>query len=31
MDRRYFSLESMKHINDLEGGDAPTELLAAIA
>lgn len=31
MDRRYFSIESMKHIDDLEGGDTPKELLAAIA
>jgi len=31
MDRRYFSIESMKHIDDLEGGETPRELLAAIA
>ena len=31
MDRRYFSVESMKHIDDLEGGETPRELLAAIA
>lgn len=31
MDRRYFSIESMKHIDELEGGETPRELLAAIA
>ena len=31
MNRRYFSIESMKHIDDLEGGETPKELLAAIA
>ena len=31
MDRRYFSVESMKHIDEFEGGDTPRELLAAIA
>lgn len=27
----YFSLESMKRIDELEGGETPKELLAAIA
>jgi hypothetical protein len=32
MDRRYFSIESMRRINEqLEGGETPKELLAAIA
>ena len=31
MDRRYFSVESMKHINEIEGGETSRELLAAIA
>jgi putative transposase len=31
MDRRYFSMESMKHVDDLAGGEATRELLAAIA
>jgi hypothetical protein len=31
-DRRYFSVESMRRIDSqLEGGDTPKELLAAIA
>jgi transposase-like protein len=30
-DRRYFSLGSMKRIDQLEGGESPKELLAAIA
>jgi transposase-like protein len=31
MDRRYFSVESMKRIDAIEGGETPKELLAAIA
>lgn len=31
MDRRYFSIESMKHVDQVEGGEATKELLAAIA
>jgi hypothetical protein len=31
MDRRYFSAESMKHVDEIEGGETPRELLAAIA
>jgi hypothetical protein len=31
MDRRYFSIESMEHIDEPEGGETPRELLAAIA
>jgi hypothetical protein len=30
-DRRYFSIESMKKINQLEGGEINKDLLAAIA
>jgi hypothetical protein len=30
-DRRYFSLGSMRRIDELEGGETPKELLAAIA
>jgi hypothetical protein len=30
-DRRYFSIGSMGKVNDLEGGEDPRELLAAIA
>ncbi len=30
-DRRYFSVGSMAKVDELEGGDDPTELLAAIA
>lgn len=30
-DRRYFSLGSMRRINEVQGGETPKELLAAIA
>ncbi|MGH2676284.1 MAG: transposase [Actinomycetota bacterium] len=30
-DRRYFSLESMRRLYEPEGGEAPAELVAAIA
>ena len=30
-DRRYFSIGSMARVDELEGGEDPTELLAAIA